>query len=83
MGRRQQWVYHIEPEEFPPDFPDRFDLAGTGPAAEGQRPPGVALEGRDRAWLRPPGFPVHPGRRNGASPLAAAGGGGQGCWGLP
>ena len=25
MGRRQQWVYHIEPEEFPPDFPDRLD----------------------------------------------------------
>ena len=25
MGRRQQWVYHIEPEEFPTDFPDRLD----------------------------------------------------------
>ena len=25
MGRRQQWVYHIEPEEFPPDFPQRLD----------------------------------------------------------
>ncbi len=25
MSRRQQWVYHIEPEEFPPDFPDRLD----------------------------------------------------------
>lgn len=25
MGRRRQWVYHIEPEEFPPDFPDRLD----------------------------------------------------------
>ena len=25
MGRRQQWVYHIEPEDFPTDFPDRLD----------------------------------------------------------
>ena len=25
MGRHRQWVYHIEPEEFPPDFPDRLD----------------------------------------------------------
>ena len=25
MSRRQQWVYHIEPEEFPPDFPERLD----------------------------------------------------------
>lgn len=25
MSRRQQWVYHIEPEEFPPDFPRRLD----------------------------------------------------------
>ena len=25
MSRRQQWVYHIEPEEFPADFPDRLD----------------------------------------------------------
>ena len=25
MGRRQQWVYHIEPEEFPLDFPQRLD----------------------------------------------------------
>ena len=25
MGRRQQCVYHIEPEEFPPDFPERLD----------------------------------------------------------
>ena len=25
MGRRQQWVYHIEPENFPPDFPDRLN----------------------------------------------------------
>ena len=25
MGRRQQYVYRIEPEEFPPDFPDRLD----------------------------------------------------------
>ena len=25
MSRRQQWVYHIEPEEFPPDFPQRLD----------------------------------------------------------
>jgi DNA-binding transcriptional regulator YiaG len=25
VGRRQQWVYHIEPEEFPTDFPDRLD----------------------------------------------------------
>ena len=30
MGRRQQWVYHVQPEEFPPDFPqwlDRFRQA--------------------------------------------------------
>ncbi len=25
MGRRQQWVYNIEPEEFPADFPQRLD----------------------------------------------------------
>ena len=25
MGRRQQYVYHIEPEHFPEDFPDRLD----------------------------------------------------------
>ncbi|MDE2940182.1 MAG: hypothetical protein OXR67_14900 [Chloroflexota bacterium] len=25
MSRRQQWVYHIEPEAFPPDFPERLD----------------------------------------------------------
>jgi hypothetical protein len=25
MGRRQQWVYHIEPEAFPQDFPKRLD----------------------------------------------------------
>ena len=25
MGRHRQWVYHIEPEQFPPDFPDRLD----------------------------------------------------------
>lgn len=25
MSRRQRWVYHIEPEEFPPDFPQRLD----------------------------------------------------------
>lgn len=26
MGRRQQWVYHVEPEDFPADFPERLDL---------------------------------------------------------
>jgi len=25
MGRRQQYVYRIEPEVFPEDFPDRLD----------------------------------------------------------
>ena len=25
MGRRQQWVYNIEPEEFQADFPERLD----------------------------------------------------------
>ena len=25
MGRRQQYVYHVEPEQFPEDFPDRMD----------------------------------------------------------
>ena len=25
MGRRQQWVYRTEPEEFPRDFPRRLD----------------------------------------------------------
>ena len=25
MGRRQRWVYNIEPEEFPADFPQRLD----------------------------------------------------------
>ena len=26
MGRRQQWVYHVEPEEFPQDFPQRLEV---------------------------------------------------------
>lgn len=25
MGRPQQWVYHIEPAQFPPDFPERLE----------------------------------------------------------
>lgn len=25
MGRRQQWVYRIEPASFPPDFPERLE----------------------------------------------------------
>ena len=25
MGRQQEWVYHVEPEEFPQDFPERLD----------------------------------------------------------
>ncbi len=25
MGRRQQWVYHVEPSQFPPDFPERLE----------------------------------------------------------
>ena len=25
MGRRQQWVYHVEREEFPQDFPERLE----------------------------------------------------------
>ena len=25
MGRRQEWVYHVEPEEFPQDFPARLE----------------------------------------------------------
>ena len=25
MGRRQQWVYRVEPEVFPRDFPRRLD----------------------------------------------------------
>jgi DNA-binding transcriptional regulator YiaG len=25
VGRRQQWVYNIEPEAFPADFPQRLD----------------------------------------------------------
>ena len=25
MGRRQQYVYHVEPEVFPEDFPERLD----------------------------------------------------------
>ena len=25
VGRQQQWVYHSQPEEFPPDFPQRLD----------------------------------------------------------
>ena len=24
MGRTQQWVYHVEPSRFPPDFPERL-----------------------------------------------------------
>lgn len=26
MGRRQQWVYHVEPQAFPEDFPERLEL---------------------------------------------------------
>ena len=25
MGRRQQWVYRVEPSQFPPDFPERLE----------------------------------------------------------
>ena len=25
MGRKQWWVYHVEPEEFPDDFPERLE----------------------------------------------------------
>ena len=25
MGRQQQWVYHVEPSPFPPDFPERLE----------------------------------------------------------
>ena len=25
MGRQQQWVYHVEPSSFPPDFPQRLE----------------------------------------------------------
>ena len=25
MGRQQEWVYHVEPEEFPRDFPERLE----------------------------------------------------------
>ena len=25
MGRRQQWVYHVEPSRFPSDFPERLE----------------------------------------------------------
>ena len=25
MGRQQEWVYHVEPEDFPQDFPERLD----------------------------------------------------------
>ena len=25
MGRRQQWVYHVEPSQFPSDFPERLE----------------------------------------------------------
>ena len=25
MGRQQEWVYHVEPEEFPQDFPERLE----------------------------------------------------------
>ena len=25
MGRQQEWVYHVEPEEFPPEFPERLE----------------------------------------------------------
>ncbi len=29
MGRRQQWVYRIEPASFPPDFPARLESLKT------------------------------------------------------
>lgn len=29
MGRRQQWVYRIEPASFPPDFPERLESLKT------------------------------------------------------
>lgn len=25
MGRRQRWVYRVEPASFPPDFPERLE----------------------------------------------------------
>ena len=25
MGRQQRWVYHVEPEDFPQDFPERLE----------------------------------------------------------
>ncbi len=25
VGRQQQWVYHVEPSPFPPDFPQRLE----------------------------------------------------------
>ena len=28
MGRQQEWAYHVEPEEFPRDFPERLDRFG-------------------------------------------------------
>ena len=52
MGRRQQWVYHVEPSRFPPDFPERLEgfreaaglsSQGTGPASEGGQPDAAAL----------------------------------------
>lgn len=29
MGRRQQWVYRIQPASFPPDFPERLESLKT------------------------------------------------------
>lgn len=29
MGRRQRWVYRIEPASFPPDFPERLESLKT------------------------------------------------------
>ena len=76
MGRQQEWVYHVEPEEFPQDFPERLDrfreAAGLTWRELARR---LKINARRvRRWkaeTRPgPGhlvFPVQPRRREGGA----------------
>ena len=84
MGRRQEWVYHVEPEEFPQDFPERLERfkqaagltwRGLARLLKVNARIGAPVEGRSQARPRPPGQPVRPGGRDGAAAHPAAVGG--------
>ena len=38
MGRRQQWVYHVEADEFPQDFPQRLEVFRDAASCGAGRP---------------------------------------------